>query len=537
MKKTSKIVSILIAFLMLFVSCQQSASGETSSAGNGGSGTDASSTGTSNGTANDYDLGISGLNSGWDSEFDSSTSTITFGEAWSAKGWWLDSFDGSDYESVYITFETSETKIKLGIEYNNSDTITEKFADVGSTSISADLDSSLKNSIKQIYLQSESSGLLKLKSAVLKRVNSTSSSDDGTFNGSSEDDDSDDTEDSDDSDDTNDNVTSLSVPTNFRISSYTSNSVSLTWDSVEGAKKYEITYGTKPTYEYNSTYTSAKTSPKTISDLKANTSYYFWIKAIAGDVESDVSSAIVCTTSAESSAGSGSGSGSGNSQSYALNDLVHGESVGWSDSYVTQGVSISLGADNKSIVFQFKIDNSDEELKKLWLYKSSDRDNLESYTSVTSKTVNSSTVTVKLDDPNYDFTDPSEHYYIIVFDYGKDVGRDIHSKGYKFRFTNDPTVTLSKVAYKRYVYINDTESLPSTFSSYLASTQTTKDYPNVKAGIKYIWVSKNSDGPWDTIASPFTFYNGLKYTIDAYAGSVTTTLPTSSDRTFIPSFE
>ena len=56
------------------------------------------------------DLTLSDLGSGWgDSTYDAATKTITIGQDWSGKGWWLGDVDYSHYSAVVIEFAEATT--------------------------------------------------------------------------------------------------------------------------------------------------------------------------------------------------------------------------------------------------------------------------------------------------------------------------------------------------------------------------------------------------------------------------------------------
>lgn len=99
------------------------------------------------------DLTLSDLGSGWNgSTYDAASKTVTIGEDWSGKGWWLDKADYSDFDKVVINFATpTATNGKLVVEYNGANGAAE-FAE-GATSVELALDAAAKNYVKQIYLQ------------------------------------------------------------------------------------------------------------------------------------------------------------------------------------------------------------------------------------------------------------------------------------------------------------------------------------------------------------------------------------------------
>lgn len=100
------------------------------------------------------DLTLSNLGSGWgNSTYDAASKTVTIGEDWTGKGWWLDKADYSDFDKVVVNFATpTATNGKLIVEYVDADAGAAEFAE-GATSVEVALDAAAKNSVKQIYLQ------------------------------------------------------------------------------------------------------------------------------------------------------------------------------------------------------------------------------------------------------------------------------------------------------------------------------------------------------------------------------------------------
>lgn len=64
------------------------------------------------------------------------------------------------------------------------------------------------------------------------------------------------------------------------IKSTDKSSIKLSWNAIDGADKYQIYYSTKKNGTYKKYTTTAKTTA-TVKDLKASTTYYFKVRAIA----------------------------------------------------------------------------------------------------------------------------------------------------------------------------------------------------------------------------------------------------------------
>jgi len=100
-------------------------------------------------------LTLTDLNSGWGSStYDADTHTVTIGDDWSGKGWWLSSVDYSDYDVVVISFDpATATNGKIVIEYNNGTASTEYAFEAGTTQAVVTLDAAGKGDVMQIYIQ------------------------------------------------------------------------------------------------------------------------------------------------------------------------------------------------------------------------------------------------------------------------------------------------------------------------------------------------------------------------------------------------
>ena len=112
------------------------------------------------------DLTLSDLGTGWgESTYDAATKTVTIGEDWSGKGWWLDKADYSDFDKVVVNFATpTATNGKLVVEYNGASNGEAEIAE-GATSVEVSLNAAAKNSVKQIYLQGPAGAQFVLASA------------------------------------------------------------------------------------------------------------------------------------------------------------------------------------------------------------------------------------------------------------------------------------------------------------------------------------------------------------------------------------
>lgn len=112
------------------------------------------------------DLTLTDLGSGWgNSTYDAASKTVTIGDDWSGKGWWLEKADYSDFDKVVINFATpAVSNGKVVVEYNDAPKGEAEFAE-NATSVEVPLDAAAKNSVKQIYIQGPADAQYVLESA------------------------------------------------------------------------------------------------------------------------------------------------------------------------------------------------------------------------------------------------------------------------------------------------------------------------------------------------------------------------------------
>lgn len=129
-------------------------------------------------------LPLSSLESGWDSEYNADTHTISITGAESGgRGWWLSSADYSDFDNVVVEFDPAVTAEwgKLVIEYvADGVAATEVEFYPGATCVVAALDAANKNAVKQIYIMSNGGTTYTLKDAYVAVASATPEANVGT---------------------------------------------------------------------------------------------------------------------------------------------------------------------------------------------------------------------------------------------------------------------------------------------------------------------------------------------------------------------
>ena len=101
-------------------------------------------------------LDLDNLNTGWDSGYDVTTHTITYADAWGAKGWWLGETDYSQYVKLVVEFAQPLTcGGYLDVEYNNDIATTSTGLSAGVHSAEVLFNQDGANSVKQIIIKSD----------------------------------------------------------------------------------------------------------------------------------------------------------------------------------------------------------------------------------------------------------------------------------------------------------------------------------------------------------------------------------------------
>lgn len=122
------------------------------------------------------DLSLLELSTGWGSStYDAATKTVTIGDDWSGKGWWLASWDneaqtnvGTDYsafDKLVVELEPTTAQGQVNLEYGNDAPSASVPFNPGAEVIVIDLDAEGKKSVNQAYLQGPAGSQYVLKAA------------------------------------------------------------------------------------------------------------------------------------------------------------------------------------------------------------------------------------------------------------------------------------------------------------------------------------------------------------------------------------
>jgi hypothetical protein len=116
-------------------------------------------------------LDLGNLNTGWNTEYNATTHTITYTDAWGAKGWWLGETDYSQYVKLVVEFAQPLTcGGYLDVEYNNDIATTSAGLSAGLNSVEVILDQNGASSVKQIIVKSDTKdAIITLDDAYLVR--------------------------------------------------------------------------------------------------------------------------------------------------------------------------------------------------------------------------------------------------------------------------------------------------------------------------------------------------------------------------------
>lgn len=134
----------------------------------------------------------------------------------------------------------------------------------------------------------------------------------------------------------------LSAPTGLTAVEDSSSRIRLSWNSVKGATGYEVYSSIFSSPSYASLYTTTTSTSAIISGNNANTTYYFWVKAINGTTKSNWSSYDYVTTKGSSSSQSKGTLTVINNSSYAIKNVQIYTTYNASSSGVLLGLDVVI---------------------------------------------------------------------------------------------------------------------------------------------------------------------------------------------------
>jgi hypothetical protein len=86
------------------------------------------------------------------------------------------------------------------------------------------------------------------------------------------------------------------APHNVRTGTIGDTSIMLLWDMVRGVSSYHVYYGTSDNQEAANLAGNARTTSYNVTNLTVENTYYFWVSAVEGDLESPKSTTVSATT-------------------------------------------------------------------------------------------------------------------------------------------------------------------------------------------------------------------------------------------------
>lgn len=122
------------------------------------------------------DISLADLTTGWgNSTYDAASKTVTIGDDWSGKGWWLASWDneaqanvGTDYsafDKLVVELEPTTAQGQVNLEYGNGAPAASVPFNPGAEVIVIDMDAEGRKSVNQAYLQGPAGSQYVLKAA------------------------------------------------------------------------------------------------------------------------------------------------------------------------------------------------------------------------------------------------------------------------------------------------------------------------------------------------------------------------------------
>ena len=319
-------------------------------------------------------------------------------------------------------------------------------------------------------------------------------------------------------------TTKLSAPTGLTATAASSSSVELSWDSVNGATTYYVYKSESSSSSTASVIGSTTSTSTTATGLKANTKYYFWVKAVNDTTISDYSSYGYATTKATSSS-------SGGGSSTATNDLLSDITT----FNVFTAPLINKGAikltDGKNGFYIPLLNSSEMNADYYILYRSTtSKTDKSTYKKI--KTVSRSS-NIAFEDFDIDFTKNKTYYYVVVATSSKnDTYGTVSANALSIVLGNTRikyTITTdnSKKDVYRYVSVDGSDTIkikyPKGGDKYY--------YSSLEPGYHSIEFCRTQNGSYMQIVSNYNFLPGCEYSINLDSGKISSSSPTLSTTT------
>lgn len=314
-------------------------------------------------------------------------------------------------------------------------------------------------------------------------------------------------------------TTTLSAPTGLTATAASSSSVELSWDSVNGATTYYVYKSESSSSSTASIIGSTTSTSTTATGLKANTKYYFWVKAVNDTTISDYSSYDYATTKATSSS-------SGGGSSTATNDLLSDITT----FNVFTAPLINKGAikltDGKNGFYIPLLNSSEMNAEYYILYRSTtSKTDKSTYKKI--KTVSRSS-NIAFEDFDIDFTKNKTYYYVVVATSSKnDTYGTVSANALSIVLGNTRikyTITTDNSKKDVYRFVS-VDAAPADRIHYKAGGD---KYCNssLEPGYHSIEWCKTLNGSYMQIVSNYNFLPGCEYSISLDSGKISSSSPT-----------
>ncbi|MBD5436295.1 MAG: fibronectin type III domain-containing protein [Treponema sp.] len=314
-------------------------------------------------------------------------------------------------------------------------------------------------------------------------------------------------------------TTTLSAPTGLTATAASSSSVELSWNSVSSATTYYVYKSEDSASSTASVISNTTSTSTTATGLKANTKYYFWVKAVNDTTMSDYSSYAYATTKAASSS-------SGGGSSTATNDLLSDITT----FNVFTAPLINKGAikltDGKNGFYIPLLNSSEMNAEYYILYRSTtSKTDKSTYKKI--KTVSRSS-NIAFEDFDIDFTKNKTYYYVVVATSSKnDTYGTVSANALSIVLGNTRikyTITTDNSKKDVYRFVSEDGS-PADRIHYKAGGD---KYCNssLEPGYHSIKWCKTLNGSYMQIVSNYNFLPGCEYSISLDSGKISSSSPT-----------